>query len=164
MKRPEIAEVRDLLDYEPSTGEFRWRRRAAARVRAGDIAGCERDGYWQLCVKNGRVLGHLVAWAIHYGEWPAGEVDHINGIGTDNRIVNLRLASRHQNMRNTRRRSNNTSGIKGVSWRSDSQRWRATLRTAGGRLYLGSFDSVDAAADAVQRARAAHHGEFARHD
>lgn len=158
-----VNELQSAFEYEPWTGVLRWKRRAANRVRVGAIAGCPKSDYWQVCLNNQRMLAHRVAWAIHYGNWPQGEIDHINGDGLDNRIDNLRVTDHFGNMRNSKRMACNTSGVKGVSWRSDSRRWRVTIRAGGRRLNLGSFKSIAEAAAVVAAARADHHGEFARY-
>jgi len=92
---------------------------------------------------------------------PAGLlVDHINGNTLDNRRANLRLATKAQNQTNTRMRSNNKSGYRGVHWRSDSQKWCSQIRANGKVRTLGSFTTVEAAAEAYRKAAAECHGDF----
>mgnify|MGYP000851944013 FL=1 len=93
---------------------------------------------------------------------PDEEVDHVNGDGLDNRRCNLRLCTHAENGRNQRRPTNNTSGVKGVSWNSGRGRWEANIKTGGVSHFLGYFDSIDAAARAYDAAALAEHGEFAR--
>jgi hypothetical protein len=76
----------------------------------------------------------------------AGQVDHINHNGLDNRRSNLRLCTHQQNMGNTRLKSCNTSGYKGVSRVSGSVKWMAKINDHGKQTYLGSsYDPVEAA-------------------
>lgn len=99
-------------------------------------------------------LEHRLVWLMHHDEWPA-EIDHINGIRDDNRIENLRLVTRADNMRNSRRRKDNTSGVMGVSWHSATGKWRAYIGGQDGPLHLGMFadwfDAVCARKSAERR-------------
>lgn len=97
---------------------------------------------------------HRVLWALTYGSWPEGEIDHIDGNRQNNRIENLRLVSRSENQRNQKRNRNNSSGYTGVSWYKPYAKWRATISTGGGRSkHLGYFDDVVDAAKAWEQAR-----------
>lgn len=87
-------------------------------------------------------------------------VDHRNSDGLDNRKINLRFASQTLNNANQRLRSNNTSGYKGVTRKR--KRWAASVKVRGRAVYLGSFDSPEAAACAYDVAARKHFGEFAR--
>jgi hypothetical protein len=89
-------------------------------------------------------------------------VDHINSDGLDNRRVNLRPATNRQNQQNTRRRSDNTSGYKGVHWHALRGRWRAEITTDSRRIHLGLFDDPIQAARAYDEAANRYFGEFAR--
>lgn len=89
-------------------------------------------------------------------------VDHVNGDGLDNRRANLRPATVGENALNRSRRSDNTSGYKGVSRNGDNGRWRAYINRDGRRLSLGSFGSAEEAARAYDTAALELHGAFAR--
>ncbi|MCO6011461.1 HNH endonuclease [Actinoallomurus purpureus] len=91
--------------------------------------------------------------------WPY--VDHINGNGLDNRRANLRPATQAQNAKNRRRRSDNTSGFKGVSRHRDRRRWAAAIYIAGRRRHLGLFNDPTDAAKAYDAAASKAFGEFA---
>lgn len=90
-------------------------------------------------------------------------VDHIDSGNTlDNRKCNLRIAAESQNCMNRRTRSDNRSGIKGVSWYSRYGMWVARIQVAQKRICLGYFATKEAAAEAYRAAATKHYGEFAR--
>ena len=168
--------LRSLVSYEPMTGNLFWLTKAAELCPserdwkrwnsrfAGKQAftGIEAGGY-----HAGRVMGvtlkaHRVAWALHYGEWPSSEIDHINCDKADNRISNLRLATHGENMRNFRRRSDNLSGFKGVHWHQGECKWQAQIVADGKKFYLGRFDTPELAGVAYDCAARELHGNFAR--
>ena len=88
-------------------------------------------------------------------------VDHKDGNGLNNTRDNLRLATREQNMANSRKRSDNTSGFKGVCWYEQSGKWRAYIMVGGKKMHLGYFTSKEAAYAAYCTAAEKYHGEFA---
>ena len=178
---PTPEQLRQLLRYEPDTGKLFWKERgpqwftddkshsAALRAKiwnaryANQEAMTSADGsYLQGSIFDTKQRAHRVAWAVHYGEWPALFVDHVNCIGTDNRISNLRLATNGQNMSNQGIRADNTSGCKGVSWSRQSQKWDARIKHAGRQECLGKFNSKEEASAAYQEAAKRLHGKFAR--
>jgi hypothetical protein len=89
-------------------------------------------------------------------------VDHINRNGLDNRRTNLRIATNSENLQNQKRRADNSSGVKGVTWKSDRNTWRAQIRVGERRIHLGYFTEVDEAAKAYRNASIHYHGEFGR--
>lgn len=162
MKRtyPSPDRIRELLSYDPEAGDLIWRVRRGkilAGSRAGRIAS---NGYVQISIDYHKISAHRLAWAIAYGEWPQSEIDHINGDRADNRLVNLRAATRTQNMANLGKSKRNTSGYKNVGLHRG--RWRADARVNGKYVYFGKFDTPEEAHAAyvagVERAM----GEFAR--
>src|SRR5580704_1773693 len=109
-----IEALKTVLDYDPLTGVFRWRIRPRQRA-CSEIAGSVNSyGYRMICVAQKIYRAHRLAWFYVYGEWPTNEIDHINGKKDDNRIVNLRLADKQKNQANSKRRSTNTTGFKGI--------------------------------------------------
>lgn len=100
--------------------------------------------------KFGAIFGktyraHRVIWALTFGDWPNGQIDHINGNRSDNRIENLRVVSNAENQRNSKIRSTNTSGAAGVSWNKQRAKWQARITVDCKRMHLGYFDSLDEA-------------------
>ncbi len=88
--------------------------------------------------------------------------DHINHDTLDNRRANLRVVSCQQNNTNRRKRSDNTSGVKGVSWRKDTGKYRVQIQIAGKKIMLGQYPTLAEASDVSRRAILAYHEEFAR--
>lgn len=165
------SQVRELLDYDPETGVFIWRvdrvgGNGTVVKAAGSVAGCasmrETNSYLHIVI-NGRSYGaHRLAWLIMTGSWPAKDIDHKDGDGLNNQWINLREATSSQNCANKRLRRDNTSGAKGVSWRPDLGKWKATITAEGKTRHLGFFVDKDDAAAAYEAAATEHFGEFAR--
>lgn len=156
---PDIDTLHQLLRYEPDTGKLFWKERDDVRPGwntrwAGKEAFTANDGHGY---KMGRISytifrAHRVIMAMVNGEWPAHEVDHINGDRADNRRKNLRLVTRTENGRNTRKPAHNTSKVVGVSWHKASGKWRASIKTNGMGKHLGVFPRK---ADAIAARKAA---------
>ncbi len=106
------------------------------------------NDYAMITIREKNYQAHRVIWAFHYGEWPIGCIDHINGDKTDNRLCNLRVTSHAENMKNQKRRSTNTSGVTGVCWSKKDKRWVASIKVDGRSKHLGSFAVFDAAVSA----------------
>lgn len=140
-----VERLRALLHYDPETGVFTRRvgvKGAAAGTIAGDVTG---HGYGRIAVDYMRYHAHRLAWFHFYGRWPVGDVDHINGVRTDNRIANLREGSRGDNMQNQRApRRDNRSGLLGVEVHRTG-RFTARIKANGKRYYLGIFDTPEEA-------------------
>ncbi len=92
------------------------------------------------------------------------EVDHIDGNPLNNHYANLRWATRKEQMRNTKKPVNNTSGIKGVSWKKDKQKWKAYCSVNRKQYYFGYFDDIEEAKNAVIEGRKKLHGDFGRQE
>jgi hypothetical protein len=146
--------LREVLDYDPQTGIF-----TRAGKRAGSSNGC---GYLRIRVDGQRYLAHRLAWLHVHGVWPSDQIDHVNTDRADNRIANLRDASRSQNHANTPLSRANTSGFKGVYWAPHTARWRAAIKVNGKKRHLGYFYSANDAALAYEAAANKMFGEFAR--
>lgn len=161
-------EVRAALDYDPETGVFRWRVRSdippASNGRyAGKVAGrVHANGYVSIGLNYIDYRAHRLAWMHVNGVWPVAEIDHINGNPSDNRIANLREASRQQNLWNICVKSSSQSGIKGAHFNKQTGRWWSKIRIDGKQVRLGTFDTAEEAADAYERAAREHFGAFAK--
>jgi len=174
--KPDVEILREVVDYDPDTGGFQWKLRPADHFQTdqaakrwngmhpGSKAGSlSPEGYLTITVARRNLKAHRVAWAIYYGSWPEGFLDHVNGVRSDNRICNLRQASRTENNRNARLSKANTSGAKGVYWVTRKKRWQARIYVGKRLLSFGHFVEKADAIQAVRAARESHHGEFANH-
>lgn len=113
------------------------------------------EGYLKGSFLRERYAAHRIAWLIVYGTWPSGEIDHINGCRTDNRIENLRDVTRTENRMNACMMSNNTSGHCGVSWSPSAGKWAAYINLNKKRMWLGFYDRKEDAANARKQAESA---------
>ena len=179
-KLPDLSFVRECLDYDPDTGVFTWRARPlhhfankASQHRMnmrdhGRIAGSRHDAgrygeriYWGIRLAGRFYPAHRIAWLLTYGLDPGRmEIDHINNDGLDNRITNLRLATRSENAANSRVQGS-VSGIKGVQ--QNGSGYMARIRADGRSIYLGTFRTIEEAVEARREAAARLHGIYARH-
>ena len=153
--RPELTVeyLRSILHYDPATGIFTWKVRTARNVKAGDIAGSlDGGGYLLISVRSRLHKAHRLAWLYVYGEWPTDQIDHINRIGTDNRISNLREATNKQNNQNRSKSSHNTSGHTGVYLVKQNSKWRAQIMHNYKQIHLGYFTDIEGALSARKAA------------
>lgn len=156
MAIPTQARLREYFNYDPLTGqlivkerprsEFSPARYAEHVKRVGRPAGCLRaDGYVKVHIDGRYYLAHRVVWLFVVGEWlsyPKHEIDHVNGIRSDNRIQNLRKTTKSGNQRNGSMRVNNASGVIGVNWVTSKRRWIARIWDGPRHRYLGQFRNI----------------------
>ena len=139
-----------------------WNTRYANRP-AGRI---DKFGYvlihLTLGVSSVTLKAHRVAWALVTGEWPKSEIDHINGVRSDNRIENLRLATRTQNCQNRAKRVDCVCQSKGVTYNRRMGLFQARIQVHGVSKFLGSYPTEQEASDAYQSAANKAFGEFHR--
>lgn len=157
---PTQAEIKHLLHYDPETGVFRWRFSNSPRVKPWDVAGGLCKGYLHIGLNNGVHYAHRLAWVYMTGEWPNDQIDHIDGVRSNNAWVNLRQATNKQNMENQSLKKNNKSGFRGVSWVTRSKKWKAAVNHNKKRLFLGYFETAEDAAAVA----AAKRDELFTHD
>lgn len=174
-----VETLRELIDYDPLSGGLTWNMRCGDHFRtemgcllwnakhAGrDALTTMHKGYRRGKVFGVNTLAHRVAWALHYGDWPAEDIDHINHSRADNRIENLRACTRKTNCRNKTKNRNNTSGVTGLSFSSSKNCWVAYIKVNFKMIYLGQFINKNRAIVARKQAEStygfhANHGRAA---
>lgn len=152
------SNVHDLFEYRD--GELWWKEPKKGRDLTKPAGAVSSHGYRVFGIKGRQFRLHRVVWLYHYGKWPKGHIDHIDGNKLNNNIDNLREASIKQNSYNQGKRKNNTSGYKGVTWHKGHQKWYASIKINGNSKYLGSFSCPKEAHDAYCEAAKIYHGEF----
>lgn len=170
---PTPDEIKQLFDYDPTTGDVLYKPRPltwfiatddpALRERThrtwngkypGTAAGIKGgNGYLTTALHGKRLSLHRIAWVIAHGEWPKGDIDHINGDRADNRIENLRSVTRGENSRNRAKGRNNVSGVPGVTFYTKYKKWMAKFEFKGRTHFVGYFESKAEAAAAIRKKR-----------
>lgn len=136
--------LKELFTYNSETGFFtRLVSSSGAAKKGGVPKSINKDGYYQLRVNYKMYTQHRLAWLYVNGEFPNGDIDHINHVRTDNRIINLRVVDKAENNKNITKRGNNTSGVNGVWWHKQNKKWCAELNINGIKKHLGCFESID---------------------
>jgi hypothetical protein len=159
------TELQKLLSYDAQTGDLIWRHRPREMFcegynggetswktwnsrYAGKLASnVGSGGYVRVNIMGKRYFAHRLIWMMVHGEWPE-EIDHINGNRTDNRLCNLRAVNRQENLRNVARRSDNSSGVTGVSYSKRDGVFIAYINVSGVMKVLGRFETLEKAAAA----------------
>lgn len=158
--------LRQLVRFEADTQKYFWNPRPremfktdgsfkswnSAWANKETFHAVDGRGYCQAVVLYRHYNAHRIIWFYHHGEWPNGEIDHINGIPTDNRLENLRVVSPADNARNKPLRTDNISGVAGVSWLKNNKAWRVRIQHNGRSIEIGSFGSLDEATAARKSA------------
>jgi hypothetical protein len=152
-------QLKSVLDYDPETGAFLWKRRKDNRHGGQQAGTLCKDGYVAIRCFNKTWRAHWLAWFYVRGVMPK-EVDHINLNRSDNRIANLRLCTRAQNHQNTLPSKRNTSGFKGVSLHN-SGLWRTNIKV-GNQKFQRYFKTKEEAAVFYNEMAQTHFKEFAR--
>lgn len=151
--------VRKLFDYR-SDGNLIWKIKAANCVHIGDVAGGKKsDGYYVVPVCGKYRTVHRVIFLWHNGYIP-DYIDHLDNDKSNNRIENLRPATKSQNGCNRKLLRNNTSGFKGVRWHKLKSKWQSSIMFNSKAIHLGYFSTPEDAYIAYCDAGRKYHGEF----
>lgn len=157
-------ELRNAFNYNPETGDMCWKIRPANNVKVGaPIRAKNTSGYYHVGFKKKVYVVHRLIWLMTYDEWPDGEIDHVNCNKLDNRLENLRLATKGQNQSNRGKSEGLTSKYKGVCWKKSNKCWTAQISHDGKCHWLGHFENELDAHKAYCEAAVRLKGEFARY-
>lgn len=156
-------QIRSLLDFNVETGDLRWTAAASLGRLTGRLAGSVGNcGYRQIKVGGRMYLAHRLAWLIVNGNWPHGQIDHVDGNRLNNALINLRDVSSAQNKQNIAvigRKSQ--SGLVGAVFRPGGNRrrdrWEARIKVSGKSQYLGQYATPEEAHAAYVAAKARVH-------
>lgn len=164
------AKAAGMVSYNPETGSMVWLHkpdcskdssRWNSRYAGKECGTLDDKGYRRILFRFDKgqafkIRAHRLAWFIAHGVMPSHEIDHINQNKADNRLSNLRDVPRTLNQRNGTRKSNNTSGVPGVTWHKQSLKWCAQANVLGVHYHVGSFNDLSEAESAVKEFRANH--------
>lgn len=136
----------DYFLYNKNTGELTWKK-DYGRVKSGDKAGCpDKNGYLVVGLGYKIYRVHRIVWEMEYGDIPGNlMIDHIDQNTANNKLSNLRLAGKSLNALNSKKRHDNTSGCRGVSWKKDKNKYLAYINKDGKRVFIGYYDNFDEA-------------------
>lgn len=149
------------LTYDSETGLFTRVVSDRKRVKSVKNAGYTDDrGYRRIGAFGRHWFAHRLAWEVYYGKAPEGDIDHINGDKSDNRIENLRDVSKSLNLQNRRTTTkDSTSKYLGVSWDKFCKKWKAQIYANGVKKHIGVYATEEEAYDAyLQQKRKLHEG------
>lgn len=155
------SELKEVLEYNPDTGVFTWKKTVNSRAVVGSIAGHLDYQYIQITIYGKKYRAHRLAFLYMTGEWPKELVDHINQIKDDNRYTNLREATVSQNNMNSKKPKNNKSGYRGVHWDTTRNKWVARIKYKSKYRYLGRYTDIKEATEVYKKAAFELYGEFA---
>lgn len=157
-----IETLKEWIDYDPQKGSFTWKKSPHHLIKQGSMAGTyEKRGYRVLHIRKKIIKAHRAAWAIIYGYFPIGEIDHIDNNPSNNCIDNLREVDRSKNQMNAKTPKNNTSGVKGVHYCNPKRKWIASISIDKKKFCIGHFDSIEEAIKARKQKEKEIHGQYA---
>ena len=160
---PPLQRVEELLSYDSKTGKLYWKQSVARWIKPGDEAGTRGKYAIYVTIDRKTYAAHRIIWLMQTAEDPMDLfIDHIDCNPYNNAFANLRLATPRQNQCNQKIRSDNTSGLKGVSWSEERQKWQTGIYVNGKRIGLGRFKTKEEAYAVYCEAARRLHGEFAR--
>ena len=144
-------EIARLFTYDRETGILYWRIRDRNTIRHKYVAGFStgKTGYRQVGIKGKIYLEHRIIMTLCYGHIPDNaEIDHINHVRDDNRLVNLRFVTPGENHKNQSVNSNNATGITGVCFIKSQNKFMAQIKVNRRAIYLGYYNTLEEAAAA----------------
>jgi len=158
MSTIDFTRLKEIFTYDEEFGRFHWKQNQGRRIKAGDVAGCvHHNGYIVIGINKKQYQAHRLVWLYVHGTFPKYNIDHINGLRSDNRILNLREATQAENCQNLKK-SRGLSGLLGASIDTQRQnRWKASIKLKGKNYHLGWFKTPEAAHEAYLLAKRSIH-------
>jgi hypothetical protein len=147
----------ELLDYDPESGCFFWKVNRNQMLKGSKAGTVSRNGYIRIFIDGKHYAANKLAWFFVNGEYPRCDIDHINRVRSDNRISNLRKATRSENCQNASLRKNNKTGVTGVCWNPFHKKWQSRIMINGKSIHLGYHDTMLSAAKARSAAKKNYH-------
>ena len=143
------SRLKEVLEYNPDAGDWKWLKTLANRSPAGSTAGYRyKDGYKNITIDKKKYQTSRLAWLYMTGNWPENEIDHIDRDNNNDKWSNLREATKSENAFNRNTFKNNTSGTKGVYWYDRTKQWMASIGVDRKLIHLGYFHTKEEAISA----------------
>lgn len=139
-------ELLERYEYDVDTGALYNKETLSSRAREGVRAGSvhKSNGYRNIRIRGKVYKEHRVIWAFVTGAFPVGQIDHVNGDITDNRMSNLRDVTQTENQHNRKLGKDNTSGFMGV-YATENGTWAAKIKVLNKSIHLGTFKEIEGA-------------------
>jgi len=153
--------LHELFEYRD--GNLYWKYHKYKKLIGKKAGFLYKDGYIGVGLNKKQYKVHRIIYELHYGNCPEF-IDHINGIKSDNRIQNLREATRSQNSYNQKLNKNNKSGIKNVYWNKNEKKWIVEISSKNKIVFHKLFNDLELAELVAIEARNKYHGKFAKHN
>tara|TARA_R100000789_G_scaffold41611_1_gene43163 strand:+ start:38342 stop:39124 length:783 start_codon:yes stop_codon:yes gene_type:complete len=144
VKNPTLEQLLEYLyeniHYDENSGKMFWKAYSLKHNKGEELSSVDNCGYPTVRIMGKHYRQHRLVFLMENGRWPESCIDHKNGDTKDNRRCNLREVTKKQNSKNIKRRSDNTSGIMGVSWAKYLNKWETYINVDGEKIPLGNFE------------------------
>lgn len=156
------VELKLLFIYDADSGHLFWRESGKGRKTDIPAGTLNNHGYIVITVDGQRYLEHILVWILLTSKAPEKELDHKDGIGDHNWFTNLREVTHSQNLMNSKTRTDNTSGKRGVCWNKQKNKWKVQL-TIDGKRRQWHFSDIEEASNFRDQMAFNAYGEYMNH-